>query len=93
MRRKNTVSTTNILVYGRFIRSQFKTAVFELIDIYSKLDAYMSMAKASEKYGLCYPEIVEQQKPFVQTKGLFHFLLSTPVAYDISLTVKDNFLF
>lgn len=90
---KNTVSTTNILVYGRFIRSQFKTAAFELIDIYSKLDAYMSMAKASEKYGFCFPEIVEQQKPFVQTKGLFHFLLNTPVAYDISLTVKDNFLF
>ncbi|TAG30242.1 MAG: DNA mismatch repair protein MutS [Sphingobacteriia bacterium] len=90
---KTTLSATDILVYASFIRLQFKSQLFELIDIYSKLDAYMSMAKAGEKYEFCYPEIIEQQQPYLESKGLFHFLLETPISYDISLTEKDNFLF
>ncbi len=79
--------------YGYFIKYGFKTAAFELIDIYSKLDAYYSMAIATEKYSLCFPGFTETGKPELYAEQLVHPLLPTPVSYDITLAPQQNFLF
>lgn len=90
---KNGLSPLAVLNYGGFIRNHYKNAAFELIDIYSKLDAYLSLAVACKKYSFCFPEIKESKEPYIKATGLHHLLLEIPVSYDIELSVDRNFLF
>ncbi|MEI7629176.1 MAG: DNA mismatch repair protein MutS [Bacteroidota bacterium] len=87
------LSPKEILYYGNYLRSHFKRSIFDLIDIFCKLDAYMSMAIACKKYGFVFPSIEDSAQPFVNAKGLYHLLLPTPVAYDINLNKTENFIF
>jgi len=87
------LTPSEVLTYANFIRNHFKTSVFELVDIYSKLDAYLSVAIACKKYHFCFPELQETKQPFVTAKGLFHIQLDLPVSYDIDLNKEQNFLF
>jgi hypothetical protein len=84
---------SRVLYYGRFLRMQYKHQGEELIEIYSQLDAWYSMAMAIKKMNLQFPQFREQDEPLVETRGLYHILLSKPVAYDIALTPHSNFLF
>jgi DNA mismatch repair ATPase MutS len=88
-----TYSWTDTLHYGRFIKDQFKSPVFELIGIYGRLDAWYSMALAFKNYQLCFPEFIDQQQPIVNAKQLYHILLPTPTPYDVHLSQESNFLF
>ncbi len=90
---KKKLSPEAILRYGTFIRSHFKSQIFELIDIYSKFDAYLSVAWATKKHGYCFPEIKKSDQPYIKATGLHHPLLEAPVSYDIELAIKNNFLF
>lgn len=90
---KKKLSINDYLTFGHFLRYQFKERALELADIYSKLDAYHSMAMASKKYRFCFPEIRKAQTPFINAKNLFHLLVATPVAYDVDLNQRQNFLF
>lgn len=87
------VSTKNIITIAAFFRHHFKQDCLELIEIYGKLDAYLSLAIACEKHHFVFPEFVESESPIIQSKGLFHLLLTTPTCYDIELKKQDNFLF
>jgi DNA mismatch repair ATPase MutS len=87
------LSAGEILRFGAFFRRQFKTEVFELIDIYSRLDAYFSMAAACDKYQFIFPEITDSEEPFIEATQLFHLLLHTPVSYNVELSKQTNFLF
>jgi DNA mismatch repair protein MutS len=90
---KKTVSKKNIIRYGAYLRHSFKNNSQELIDIYSRLDALLSIAVAAGKYDFQFPAIRMSPEPFVQASGLFHPLLQEPVSYDIHLSVEKNFLF
>ncbi len=90
---KKLLKPVDILRYGGFIRKHYKSAAFELVDIYSKLDAYLSMAVSCKKYGFCFPEITDSCDPFIKADGLYHLQLRVPVSYDIELSVEKNFLF
>lgn len=81
------------LYFAFHIRNHFKRASLELIDIYSRFEAWYSMAMAVKTYHLQFPEFVEQDEPFFEAQGLYHVLLPTPVAYDFSLDPGNNFLF
>jgi DNA mismatch repair protein MutS len=81
------------LYFGHHLRGRYKNGTLELIDIFSRLDAWYSMAVAVKTYGLTFPEFVEQQTPLVDAKGLYHILLSKPVAYDLQMDPEHNFLF
>ncbi|HEX6913856.1 MAG TPA: DNA mismatch repair protein MutS [Chitinophagaceae bacterium] len=87
------LSAGQILRYGAFLRRQFKSEIFELVDIYCRLDAYYSMAVACDRYQLHFPEITESDDPYIEATGLFHLLLPTPVAYEVELGRPKNFLF
>jgi len=87
------LSKQRLLELGHFLKRRFKHEALELIEIYSRLDAYYSMACACNKYQLCFPTFIDAAVPVIRAAKLFHPLLPTPVAYDISLNQKENFLF
>jgi DNA mismatch repair protein MutS len=88
-----TFSREKNLYYAYHLRTHFKSAVLELMDIYSRLEAWYSMAMAVKTYGLRFPQFVEQETPFLKVEGLYHVLLQTPIAYDMVLEPDQNFLF
>jgi len=81
------------LYFGQNLRNRYKTNTHELIDIFSRLDAWYSMAVAVKTYKLSFPEFIEQDTPLVEAKGLFHILISNPVAYDLQMSPEHNFVF
>jgi len=82
-----------IIHFGDYMRRQYKQEALELVNIYSKMDAYCSMATACRQYHFCIPTFEESSQPFMKAEQLYHPLLSTPVAYDIQLTIQQNFMF
>jgi len=90
---KKKLTPEQVLKYGGFIRHHYKAQNFELIDLYSRFDAYLSVAWACKKYGFSFPEIKKSTGPYIKAKGLHHMLLEVPVSYDIELSVEKNFLF
>lgn len=91
--RKQKLTTRQNLYFGYHLRGRYKNNTLELIDIFSRLDAWYSMAVAVKTYGLTFPEFVEQQTPVVEASGLYHILLPKPVAYDLQMNPEHNFLF
>ncbi len=92
--RKGIVLTPLQTIYfGNYIRYRFKNAALELIDIFGRLDAWYSMAKAVSAFNLSFPHFTESPQAALEAKGLYHILLPTPVAYDVTLQKQQNFLF
>lgn len=87
------LAPNNVLHFGHYLRYHFKQEAIELIEIYSKLDAYYSMALAARKYDYSFPSFIDNEEPSIYAKLLYHPLLQTPVAYDLELTPQKNFLF
>lgn len=81
------------LYFTHYTRWQHKQEILELVDIYSRLDAWYSMALAVKKYNLQFPEFIEDSRPFIEARGLYHVLLEKPVAYDMVLNPDQHFLF
>ena len=81
------------LYFGFYLRGRYRTDTLELIDIFSRLDAWYSMAMAVKTYQLSFPEFVEQDAPVIDAKGVYHILLNKPVAYDLQMDTQHNFLF
>ena len=83
---------SEVLWAGAFILNHFKHETYELMAVYSKLDAYLSLALAGKKYGFCFPEI-SSAETFIEAISLYHMQLQVPVAYDVHLNKATNFLF
>lgn len=81
------------LYFAYHLRGQYKTDTLELIEIFSRLEAWYSMAMAVKTFDLNFPQFLEQEEPYLEAQGLYHVLLQTPVAYDLSLQTGENFLF
>ncbi|MCC7402128.1 MAG: DNA mismatch repair protein MutS [Chitinophagaceae bacterium] len=81
------------LYFAYYLRGKYKNDTLGLIDIFSRLDAWYSMAFAIKKFDLGFPEFVEQETPLIDAKGLYHLLIPDPVAYDLHMDPKHNFLF
>src|SRR5215203_2397351 len=81
------------LYYAHYLLRDYKTDTLELIDIFSRLEAWYSMAMAVKTFDLRFPEFVEQEEPFLSAEGLYHVMLQNPVAYDLVLEPRQNFLF
>lgn len=81
------------LQYAYYLRGKYRSNTLELIEIYSRLDAWYSMAVAVKTYNLAFPEFVDQASPLVEAKGLYHILIPNPVPYDLQMNPQHNFLF
>lgn len=91
--RSKKISISDILNIGHFLRYEFKSQCYEMIELYSKLDAFYSMAVACEKHKFSFPFFTETARPHFSAEELYHPLLSTPVSYNIQLLQQQNFLF
>lgn len=81
------------LYFGFYLRGRYRANTLELIDIFSRLDAWYSMAVAVKTYKLSFPDFIEQETPLVEANGLYHILIPHPVAYDLHMNPEQNFLF
>jgi DNA mismatch repair protein MutS len=86
-------SATQTVYYGYYIRDRFRHNAKELIEIFGKLDAWYSMAMATDKFNLSLPVFVESDKPFIEATSLYHILLQTAIAYDVHMNQEGNFIF
>ncbi len=86
-------SSRQYLFFGFHLRGRYRSDTLELVEIFSRLDAWYSMAVAVKTYGLSFPEFIEQETPLVDAKGLYHLLIPRPVAYDLQMNPQHNFLF
>jgi len=89
----DTLTPLQTIYFGNYIRYRFKNAALELIDIFSRLDAWYSMAKAVKEFNLTFPVFTESAQAALDAKKLYHILLPNPVPYDVNLQHKQNFLF
>jgi len=87
------LSWRDTVYYGGFLHTQYKNHSFELINIYGRLDAWFSMARAMQVYHLNFPEFADQPHPLIDAKELFHILVPGAVPYDVKLSRDTNFLF
>jgi DNA mismatch repair protein MutS len=81
------------LYYGFHFRGRYRSSILELIEIFSRLDAWYSMAVAVKTFNLSFPVFVDQDTPLVEAKGLYHILIPHPVPYDMQMSPDHNFLF
>ena len=87
------LSDAEMLSVAHYIRYNYKQYLFELVDIYSQLDAWYGMALAIHQYQLTFPEFIPSDEPAMKAKKLYHILLTDPVAYDVQLNQNNNFIF
>jgi DNA mismatch repair ATPase MutS len=84
---------TRNLFFAANVRGVHRRIVLELMDIYHRIDAWYSMAKAVKEFDLSFPEFIESDMPVVETQGLYHLLLEKPVPYDLMMNPDNSFLF
>lgn len=87
------LSRQELLYYARRLRNDYKGATLEAVDIFSRLDAWYSMAVAVKTFDLHFPKFIDSSKPYIKGEGLYHILLQHPVAYDLVMDREQNFLF
>lgn len=87
------LTNSEILNLAQYVKYHFKQNFYELIEIYSQLDAWYGMAMAVHEYGLTFPKFIVAIKPELKIKGLYHILLHNPVDYDLELDKENNFIF
>lgn len=90
---KERLTYQQVLYFGHALKYRQMHQILELMDIYYKLDARYSMAVAVNKFSFSFPAFLQDETPRLEISGLFHPLLKHPVAYDVILNKKDNFLF
>jgi DNA mismatch repair ATPase MutS len=81
------------VTYGGFFHQQYRTQIFELIEIFSQLDALYSMAVAMKHFDLHFPVFLQKDEPILEANGLYHLLLDNPEPYNISMDPQTNFIF
>lgn len=87
------MSNAEMLTLAYFIRNHYKQNFLELINIYALMDAWYGMAVAVNEHKLTFPVFIPSDKPVLKSKQLYHILLNEPVAYDVELDQRHNFIF
>jgi DNA mismatch repair ATPase MutS len=93
MHERGTLNFVQILRYDKLIRKKHKKVLWELTELYTRLDAYHSMAMAMRHFRLNFPMFSEEGKPHIEIKQLYHMILPQPVAYDVAMDPHRHFTF
>ncbi|UYQ92041.1 DNA mismatch repair protein MutS [Chitinophaga horti] len=88
-----TLNYVQILRYDNLIRRKHKKVLWELTELYTRLDAYYSMAMAVRRFNLHFPSFREGNDPYIEVKGLYHIILPKPVSYDVTFDRDRHFMF
>lgn len=73
-------------------RREMKNTVYRLMASYARLDAWQSMARATAQHRWVFPSLLPEQPVTMQATGIYHPLLSTPIAYDVAFSNGHNFM-
>lgn len=87
------LSSADKLRFGHFIFYQFRHQIDDLVELYSRLDAYYSLASAVMDKQLNFPVFSTTDTPYVAADGLYHILLNTPVPYHLEMDHENSFIF
>ncbi len=90
---KNNMSYATMLKFGNYALYHCKNRISQLIENYSRLEAWHSLAKATRVYGLEFPTFLPDQRPYIAANGLYHILLETPTPYQLEMSHDNNFIF
>ena len=89
---KNATPQQILSIAGQ-IRSRHKQDFFDLIDLYSWMDAYQSLARVFVAKDLCFPNFTTTPTAYIEATNCYHPLLLRPTSYNITLEKESNFLF
>ena len=89
----NHLFTSKEIFYYCFHLLRLRTEIHDLMDIYYRLEAWFSMAKAVKDYGLTFPVFVEREAPYLDIKGLYHLMVENPKTCDVFLDEKKGLMF
>jgi DNA mismatch repair ATPase MutS len=81
------------LYYAHALRNRHRLDTLEMIEVYSRMEAWYSMAVAVKTYDLIFPDFIESEDPLLAAEGMYHLLLQQPVAYNLQMNPLQNFLF
>lgn len=90
---KTKLTFQKVLYFGYALKYQLVHPIENLMNIYSRIDAWYSMAMAVRKFRFSFPAFLTGKTPRLDVEGLYHPLLKNPVAYDVHLNEASNFLF
>lgn len=82
-----------ILLLSYRVRRELKHTIHKMMECYARLDALQSMARAGLEHQWAMPGLLPAASLQYKAEGLFHPLLLHPVAYDVSLSAENNFMF
>lgn len=89
----NHTFTAKEIFYYCYRLRLLRAEIHDLMDIYFRLEAWFSMAKAVKVYGLAFPEFVEREEPYLDVKGLYHLMVEKPKSCDVFLDDKRGLMF
>ncbi len=92
-RKDKKFSRRETLEHGKRLYYNGRRDLVELMDIFGRMDAWASMAKAVKRYQLCYPEFIDSPTSLIQAQGLYHLLLPQPVPYNLEMSPEHHFVF
>jgi DNA mismatch repair ATPase MutS len=81
------------IFYYCFHLLRLRGEIHDVMDIYFRLEAWFSMAKAVKAYGLTFPEFVKREEPYLDVKGLYHLMVEKPKTCDVLLDNKQGLMF
>jgi ABC-type multidrug transport system ATPase subunit len=87
------LTTMELARCDHFFRGQSAGSLRRMLDILYEWDAYMAVALAARQYDLCFPVYTDSSLPTVKAQGLFHPLLTNPVANDYQMSGEANCCF
>ncbi|HEY4335431.1 MAG TPA: ATP-binding cassette domain-containing protein [Puia sp.] len=87
------LTTMELARCDHFFRGQHTGSLRRMLDTLYEWDAYIAVALAARQYDLCFPEYTGSTVPAVKARGLFHPLLSNPVANDYQMSGEANCCF
>lgn len=73
-------------------RREMKSTIYRLITHYARLDAWQSMARATNEHKWVFPDILPAMPIRFEMEQLYHPLIQKPIGYDIAFDNSRNFL-
>lgn len=88
----HTFTSKEIFYYCHHLRL-LRSEIHDVMDIYFRMEAWFSMAKAVKDYGLTFPEFIVSEAPYLEVKGLYHLMVEKPKTCDVFLDDKQGLMF
>lgn len=87
------LSAVNMARCDHFFRRDGKGRLRMLLDCIYELDVFQSVAIATRKHNLSFPQYIASNDSKIQVQGLFHPLLTNPVSNDFNMKRNANLCF